>query len=1427
VRLEASGSSLKLYYYDGYGWVQVFWISDSSIPGAGLWEVTSGTQTNFTPTSSPVYFPNYGTLGETGTPLTLDSGVGSVSKWSGLRWNSSILEGPSHSIKFLISQDASNWIGPDGNAGNWSDNFFGQAYGGQAITNLPTNLTASRFLYLKIRIDSTTTTAPILHDLTVQYAPSASITLDTQPPTAFTLSSPTSPTYSPTEPNPTFSWSASSGHDKYQLYLNDILNKDNIASADASTTATAPLAEGLYQWTVKAVDGAGNETTASNGPFTYSYDTSGPDPITNFRAPIGEATTSTIKAYWDAATDTGSGIRDYTLEYKLLDDPGWTTAVSGANCNLTDGTSCVITGLQGGYLYQLRLKATNNANLTSEEATINGYTVDTLAPTDPDISTVTACDGTEPNCSNIANKGYELKLTWSASSDTGVGLAGYKLYRTSETNSIDPNAFVLVGYFDITSGPQTLVYYDNDTNNDATFTDEDRGLVKAQPSTRLNDYTTYYYRMTAIDKSGNESDIIPVHPLEGPQNTNYGFSRTADVTAPSIPTDLTPTATGVDSLNNEPLTQAVSIAWSVSTDSRNPSRTPIGCGSGVKEYQLYRAQGTISGPTEGFTSIYLGSTPSFTNEGLLEDTYYYYQVKAIDNQNNVSILGDEEQVRTKNSQVPSTPSSVTITAKTGDPNTDPEVGYKVNLSFTGSKIKVVENRIDTYKVFRSTTNLTTEASWLALSPVHQFTNLNITGEIQDGTRTFTDTVPSDAVTYYYKVQAIGYNDVNQEVVSSGLSAITTGTLHFGWDTTPDATAPERPSEVRVKDIHGNASLYRNIVTWQVIPSPLRGGNSDFSKYQVWRYETAQGIGTATMIAEKTDLGDNYHVDGIAAALADRDFSYYVVALDNAGTDFKYATNTIINSPYSNSSGYSGTVAINPGTVRPTVSGVANPAVGVSSATITWQTNQPCDSLVEYRIKDTETVIAAGKDRTTPVLSHSVSLVGLEKGETYQYRIVSKNSLDNLDSVAATTWHEFNTQDFSISAPTVTATTTTATVVWTTNINADSNVEYKPESSVSQSSTAGDPDLTQNHEVIIKGLKPATTYTYKIRSVSADNYITDTNFATFTTKPFDTSLFTLNPSASNVAEENITATSAKIVWNTAIETDTWVDFGTKAGVYSQSAGEESLNSVHVVELKNLTPGTTYFYRVRGKDLNFVEYTSKEYSFTAVLKPEIQGLKIDLDSSYSGVITFNTNVDTEASVTYGKDANFDLRAGVTGFKRNHIIALENLEDNSTYSYFVEVKDKLDNGQRSATASFATPIDREVPKIDNLKIDILPMGESDEFASAIISWMSNKPTSTKLEYDEGMISGKYAKSTIEDASLSTSHTVIIKELNPSSTYHFRIAGKDKRGNLTDSQDYNFVTPEKNKSVWQLIVRSLEETFSWVGNVGGFFRGLGKKAN
>ncbi|MDD3481099.1 MAG: fibronectin type III domain-containing protein, partial [Patescibacteria group bacterium] len=1292
------------------------------------------------------------------------------------------------------------------------------------------------------------TETPIVQDVSLQMFSSATITLDTSLPVTPTNLKAYEDNTKAVELTPAswytadsvyFEWDASvdPGHSTYRYCFSTDSGCTPETDLSDNFITISDVSEGAYTFKLVDVDSAENESETP-ASITYNYDASAPGTVPNFAAPIEQSGTTSVRVNWTAATDTGSGIASYTLERKRFDDD-WAGSLFGTNDSFSvSDLTYLDSGLSGGYAYNYRIKAIDNAGRESAEyAYVTGYTIDSTEPTVPDVSAVVACDGTVDNCSNIANEGYEVKITWSEATDTGVGIAGYKIYRVAEVNSIDEEDFTLVGYFDITGGAQDLVYYDNDTNNDATFNDADLGEVKGASTTRLNDYVDYYYRVTAVDKGGYESAVVPLHPIEGPQNTNYGTAKTPDITEPGAPTDLSVTPFGI----GENDLQRMDISFTVSTDARTAGRTPTGNGSGVATYALYRSGGDAEGSDGNYELVADNITATYyEDEGRAENTYYYYKVTATDVAGNVSaessVVGDQ----TKNSAIPSTPSNVTVESVKGDPNSDSDVGQKIDVSFSGSAIKYEINSVTAYEVYRSETNYASSAEWLAnAEKVREFTDVNHSGyaegtePVYDAGDSFQDTIESDATTYYYRVRAVGTNTVSGTVYSS-LSAVTPGTPESGWDTTPDATAPEQPAEVKVKDIHGNDSLYRNIVTWAMIQDPERNGASDFSHYEVWRYETSLGVASATYIIPEsqrelyTDIGFNYYVDPIETEDANKDYSYYVVAMDNAGTEFKYADGTIINN-VSNSSGYSGVVSINPKEAFPTVTNVAYSNIGVSTATITWSTGeQNCDSLVEYRVKDAETVKAAGGDRTTPVTSHTVNLVGLEKGQTYEYRVVSRNSLGNIDTTAATTWREFTTANFNITGTKVVTTTTTATVTWDTNINADANVEYKEEATggiVKESQTAGDPKLTKKHEVVIKALKPDTNYTYKIRSVSSDKYIAETTFATFRTKPYDASQFTINPNASNVAEQNITATSAKIVWETSIATTTWVDFGASSGNYSQSAGDDKYNTVHVVELLNLTPGQTYYYRVRGDDANDVEYTSKEYTFTAVLEPEISAAKIDVTTPYTATVTFNTNVDTEASVTFGESGNFDLKAGTSEYKRNHNVELENLMDDTTYNYYIEVKDKLGNTKKTATGTFATPLDKTGATVEGLKVDILPMGESDETASVIISWSTSKPTTTQVKYDEGVIGNDYGKATIEDESLNTSHTVIIKELNTSTTYRFKIGGADKRGNETDSDEYTFVTPQKERSILQLILRSLEETFSWVNNVGGFFRNIGEK--
>ena len=83
---------------------------------------------------------------------------------------------------------------------------------------------------------------------------------DETAPAAFELSSPANNSWT-NDNTPTLAWNASSdtesGLAKYQLWINDTLDKDDISSSATSTTPTSALTDGSYTWYVKAIDNQG------------------------------------------------------------------------------------------------------------------------------------------------------------------------------------------------------------------------------------------------------------------------------------------------------------------------------------------------------------------------------------------------------------------------------------------------------------------------------------------------------------------------------------------------------------------------------------------------------------------------------------------------------------------------------------------------------------------------------------------------------------------------------------------------------------------------------------------------------------------------------------------------------------------------------------------------------------------------------------------------------------------------------------------------------------------------------------------------------------------------------------------------------------------------------------------------------------------
>jgi RHS repeat-associated protein len=179
-----------------------------------------------------------------------------------------------------------------------------------------------------------------------------------------------------------------------------------------------------------------------------------------------------------------------------------------------------------------------------------------------------------------------------------------------------------------------------------------------------------------------------------------------------------------------------------------------------------------------------------------------------------------------------------------------------------------------------------------------------------------------------------------------------------------------------------------------------------------------------------------------------------------------------------------------------ISNVASGGITPSSATITWTTNDNSDSQVEYGVDTNYGQSAPTTPNPTLVTAHSQVLSGLTTG-TYHYRVKSRNAAGIL---AISGDFTFTTGLMVISNVAAGGVTTSgATITWTTNDNADSQVEYGVDTGYGLSApTTPNPALVTAHSQVLSGLAAGTVYHYRVKSRNAAGTLAVSGDFTFTT-----------------------------------------------------------------------------------------------------------------------------------------------------------------------------------------------------------------------------------------------------------------------------------------------------------------------------------------
>jgi Leucine-rich repeat (LRR) protein len=187
---------------------------------------------------------------------------------------------------------------------------------------------------------------------------------------------------------------------------------------------------------------------------------------------------------------------------------------------------------------------------------------------------------------------------------------------------------------------------------------------------------------------------------------------------------------------------------------------------------------------------------------------------------------------------------------------------------------------------------------------------------------------------------------------------------------------------------------------------------------------------------------------------------------------------------------------------PTISGVSASDITQTTATITWTTDEPASSQVEYGL-------TTSYGSTTPLdssllTSHSVTLNDLDENTTYHYRVKSKDASEN-EAVSAdqTLTTAPDTTPPAVSAVSASDITPwTATITWTTDELATSEVEYGLTTTYGSTAFPLLPALVTSHSVSLSGLDENTTYHYRVKSKDAsDNEAVSADYTFTTNKAF--------------------------------------------------------------------------------------------------------------------------------------------------------------------------------------------------------------------------------------------------------------------------------------------------------------------------------------
>lgn len=469
------------------------------------------------------------------------------------------------------------------------------------------------------------------------------------------------------------------------------------------------------------------------------------------------------------------------------------------------------------------------------------------------------------------------------------------------------------------------------------------------------------------------------------------------------------------------------------------------------------------------------------------------------------------------------------------------------------------------------------------------------------------------------------------------------------------------------------------------------------------------------------------------------------------------------------------------TRAPAIDNVLIEEVSETSVTVTWETDENADSLINYGLQpDYGIVRQPVPDRT----SHSITLDNLEAGRVYYFRVVSADANGNQ----------------GISADYKVQTSGTPQIG-----EADGQGQSQSEST-SESTVTVDSQTTQEiveqinqitnpqqlQEILNETVKAIEGITEDLTIVGPPTVIPETTFAT-------------------------------VQWVTDRQADSEVLFSPSNSFdgtnyqFSQ-ASTQGLTSDHEIRLIGLEPFTEYSFKVRSTDEYGITGESRNYTFrTKASLPDIRNLRIVKVEENAATLAWDTTIPAKALIEFQDLTTGEQNSvGRPTLATSHQMRLSDLTLGTRYVAFVVAENSGGDRVRSQPLQFITIRDIAPPIIANVTNEstIFPGGESR--IQTIVEWNTDEPAFCQMTYREG-VAGGVDPTLIEKESIdySTNHVQVIVDFAPATVYQFWLNCADEAGNAAQSENFVLFTPIQEKNIIDLILENFESTFGWIQNI------------